>query len=251
MKIYIRSASIAEMDLFHKVDLAKTSNDINVLKQLANDEEETVRMSVAIHTEYPELLAQLANDEDALVRTIVAEYTDDLQLMKQLVNDENKAVRAALTRNKYVTDASILTQLANDESEWVRERFAKNKGHIKPASKSSASWPTEDELYDAAEDDYAFEDMWHDYLREPETKVDNEFQIFPEPSVQGNMGAMFIFDEAEPRRFNPIRIDWQEWQDAELDMAASSSSAKEFEKKYRKYIKSLIDNADPYEERNF
>jgi len=113
------------------------------------------------------------------------------------------------------------------------------------------NWPTEDEWYDAAEDRYVFDEMWQDYLMEPETKVDKEFNIFTEPSVQGNLGAMFIFDEAVPRRFSTIRVDWMDWQDAELDMAASSSSAAEYEENYRNYIKSLIDNAAPYDERNF
>ena len=111
------------------------------------------------------------------------------------------------------------------------------------------NWPTEDEWYDAY--DYDLEEMWQDYLMEPETKVDKEFNIFTEPSTQGSRGWMVIFSEANPPKFNAIHMDWQEWQDAELDMAASSSSAAEYEEKYRKYIKSLIDNAGPYEERNF
>ena len=61
-----------------------------------------------------------------------------------------------------------------------------------------------------------------------------------EPSVQGNIGSMFISDESGENRFDVVEVDWADWCQAELNMAASSKSAKQYAKKFEKYILSFI-----------
>lgn len=106
-------------------------------------------------------------------------------------------------------------------------------------SAQQTNWPSEDTWY-AIEDDERFEDMWQDYLCDPEDKVNEEFQIFPEPSVQGGSGLMFLIDDSGEDRFEPVTMDFQDWSNEELRMAASSNSAKEYEEKYREFISELL-----------
>lgn len=106
-------------------------------------------------------------------------------------------------------------------------------------SAQQTNWPSRHEWY-AIEDDERFEDMWQDYLCDPEDKVNQEFQIFPEPSVQGGSGLMFILDDSGEDRFEPVTMDFQDWSNEELKMAASSNSAKKYEEKYREFISELL-----------
>ena len=83
------------------------------------------------------------------------------------------------------------------------------------------------------------EDVWQKYFAKPEDIVNDELQIFCEPSVRGGDGAMFIFDESGEDRFDEVEVNWYDWCDAEGHMAVESNNAKEYEQKYREYIKKL------------
>lgn len=99
------------------------------------------------------------------------------------------------------------------------------------------NWPTESywEEVDLSED----EEVWDKYLCDPETEVDDNLQIFQEPSVQGGMGSMFIYDESDEDRFEPIEIDFSDWCNEEITMAIDSKNAQEYKAKYKAYIKKL------------
>ena len=101
-------------------------------------------------------------------------------------------------------------------------------------------WPDRDFWYDLYESEDDIEDAWHEYLCDPESEVEAELEIFTEPSVQGSIGDMYIYDESGEDRFDEIQVDYTQWCNKELEMAANSSSAEEYKQKYRRYIKNLI-----------
>ena len=102
------------------------------------------------------------------------------------------------------------------------------------------SWPRRS-YWQHIDDDEAFENAWNKYLAKPENAVNDELQIFPEPSTQGGLGSMFIFDESGQRNWdNQPSIDFGEWCDAELSMASSSRSADEYAEKYRQYVLAIV-----------
>lgn len=103
---------------------------------------------------------------------------------------------------------------------------------------SEDDWPSADYWYEFDSDE-EFEDAWDSYLAGPEGRVVDELKIFCEPSVQGGMGGMFIFDESGEDRFETVEVDFEDWCDNETEMAASSSNAAEYEAKFRKYVKDL------------
>lgn len=236
MKKYIRSATMSNREL------AKTSKDSKVLARLANDEDEDVRWYVAQNPNTPaEALAQLANDEDAYTRENVAlNPNTSAEALAQLANDTEWTMRWYVAKNSN-TPVDILVQLANDEDEAVRKAAMDNPNcPVKSKkSKKSTKWPVANEWYNI-ESDEAFEDMWSTYLAGPEDDVNKELQIFPEPSVQGGSGGMFIFDESE-EGYESFSIDYQDWCDRELEMAASSKSAKQYKEKYKKFVENLLD----------
>jgi hypothetical protein len=85
------------------------------------------------------------------------------------------------------------------------------------------------------------EDAWDMYLSAPESKINDELQIYPEPSTQGGLGSMYIFDESGEDRFgdNQPSYDYSDWCDAEIEMASASSSAKEYAEKYREFVSNI------------
>lgn len=109
------------------------------------------------------------------------------------------------------------------------------------SAQSTQEWPTKQDWYNI-ESDEEFENMWESYLSAPEDVVNQKLKIFPEPSIQGGMGTMFIHDESGRGRDNndyPWAEDYQSWCDWELNGAASSRSASGYQKKYRQHIKEL------------
>lgn len=115
-----------------------------------------------------------------------------------------------------------------------------SRGYFDPDAgrrKSSAKWPNAD-FWEGLYDDEDFEEAWSKYLQGPEDVVNNEFNIFPEPSVQGGIGSVFIHDNDDER--DPIEVDYDYWCDTEIQMAKASRSSKQYENKYRKWIKNLI-----------
>lgn len=99
-------------------------------------------------------------------------------------------------------------------------------------------WPSKTK-WNKIDSDEAFEDMWSTYLSKSEDEINKKLRIFTEPSVQGSMGAMVIFDESGGENEH-ISIDFQDWCDNELRMAAASKNADEYATKYEAYLKSIV-----------
>ena len=124
----------------------------------------------------------------------------------------------------------------------MRSTVAKNPNcPVEPKkSNKSLEWPSANEWYNI-ESDEEFENMWDRYLAGPEDEVNKQLQIFTEPSIQGGMGGMFIFDESEEGN-ESFAIDFQDWCDKELNMAAESKNAKEYKQKYKAFVEAeLVD----------
>lgn len=107
------------------------------------------------------------------------------------------------------------------------------------ASTETNNW-SDPERFDMIYDDEDMDDIWITYLSGPEDEVQKELQIFFEPSAQGGVGGMFIFDESGEDRFDTIEVDFSEWESNELDTAASSNSPEEYKQKFKAYVESLI-----------
>ena len=103
----------------------------------------------------------------------------------------------------------------------------------------STKWP-DPERFDQIYDDEDMENIWSTYLSGPEDEVQKELQIFCEPSTQGGVGGMFIFDESGEDRFDTIEVDFFFFFSNELDMAAASNSPEEYKQKFKEYVESLI-----------
>lgn len=99
-------------------------------------------------------------------------------------------------------------------------------------------WLSPDEWHNV--DLYEQIDIWDEYLLTPESVVEHKYQIFVEPSVQAGQGGVFIYDESGKNRFETVCVDYQEWCDKEIEMAAASKTGSQYRKKYEEYIKSLI-----------
>lgn len=111
-------------------------------------------------------------------------------------------------------------------------------------SNSQPNWPTEEEWWDGfynEDPDFFLDNIWFEYLQEPENAVNNKLQVFPEPSTQGGVGSVFVFDESGQDRFSSedTEYDFQDWTENEVEMAASSASAEEFAAKYEDFIRKL------------
>ena len=116
---------------------------------------------------------------------------------------------------------------------------------------SEGSWPTADEwssLDEYYDEDFeeALNEMWQEYLSGPEDEVNQEFHIFAEPSGQGMIASMFLFDDDGV--YDSVEVDFGEWCNAEIAMAASSKSAAEYKKKYRAWIQELIADREKLED---
>lgn len=264
MKRYIRSATTPNIELAKNSkdpkELARLANDENddvrywvannpntsadTLAHLATDEDFRVRHTIAVDPNTPpEILAQLANDADKFVRVKVASNRNTSSgVLAQLASDEDADVRYWVAENSNAP-SEILAQLTNDGDKDVRKAAAGNpnspvKSKKPKRSKKSNNWPSADEWYNI-ESDEQFEGMWSEYLADPEDKVNKQLQIFPEPSVQGGIGGMFIYDESKTGN-ESFSIDFQDWCDQELNMAAESKNAKEYQQKYKVFIEELI-----------
>ena len=288
MKRYIRSSSVSEMSRLERVKLAKSSNDPEILAELADDEDDYVRKLVSARTDDreilakladdkypgvrwevahritdpkilakladdddfsvrhmaatriddPEILAKLADDEFEGVRQAVAERTNDPELLAKFADDEYWSVRAAAA--KRIDDPEILAKLADDEDFSVRNAARTRLDGHKEAEAKKSHWPSSDWWYDL--DDESFEDAWQEYLSGPEDAVNKELQIFPEPSVQGSMGGLFVFDESSEDRKGEDEdwyVDWQDYLNWQIDAAATSKNASQYKEKYRSFMKNL------------
>ena len=268
MKRYIRSAE--GLTTRERQKIAKTSTDPTELAQLANDKNQNIRRRVAENPNTPaDVLAQLAHDEDKTVGWEVARNQNTpvdvlvqlanndsmrmrgyvatnqntpVDVLEQLANDVDEDVRRRVAQNRN-TPEDVLAQLANDDNKDVR-RSAVNNPNCPTSSKysnkltKSNDWPSADEWYNI-ESDEEFEDMWSRYLAGPEDEVNEQLQIYPEPSVQGGMGSMIIFDGSR-NEDDAIFADFQDWCDSEVSMAAESKNANEYKKKYKVFVEEWI-----------
>lgn len=81
-----------------------------------------------------------------------------------------------------------------------------------------------------------------DFIEEDSTidEVYDKLQLFAEPSVQGNMGSLFIYDDSGEDRFESFDIDWEDWNNDMIEMIASSKSKNDFKAKLTKYFNNKI-----------
>ena len=87
------------------------------------------------------------------------------------------------------------------------------------------------------------DEAWEKYLKKPEAKVNKKLKVFPEPSVQGSLGYVFIHDTSGKRDWDDDTepsVSYMDWVENELDMASKSESPAQYAKEYEKYLKSLI-----------
>lgn len=94
-----------------------------------------------------------------------------------------------------------------------------------------------DEEFDSTSDE--MEEFWQNYLSDPEESVYDELDIFTEPSGQGTLATMYLVDNSGKERFEPIRVDWSEWCENEIQMAIDSNNADEYKHRFRNYINHL------------
>ena len=114
------------------------------------------------------------------------------------------------------------------------------------AEETQKYWPSREEWERIAEEacESCDDDILWGYIGDFEDEVNKELQIFPEPSVQGRCGGVFIFDESgEDRKEDggdyPWYEDFEEWCSFEWSAAISSRSAEEYKQKYREHVGAL------------
>ena len=258
MKRYIRSTTVSNLKL------AINSTDPKVLAQLANDEDRVVRRCVASNLNTPaSVLAHLANvDKWDVVSIVVENPNTPVDILEQVANDKNLnnnldvtlglaqnpntpadiLAQLATIRNPNVrkcvvqnpnTPADVLAQLANDDAKSDGGRYEPNR------KLTNTNWPNAD-YWDNIDGYEEMNDAWETYLADPEDEINVKLQIYPETSVRMGLGSMFIHDESGDDN-ESVSIDYQDWCDAEIEMASESKSAKEYATKYEAYLKSIID----------
>lgn len=119
--------------------------------------------------------------------------------------------------------------------------LASFKKYLVPAEDKS-NWPSARKWRGVDTNDTEFDDMWNIWLATPEESINRELRIYPEPSIQGYSGGMFIHDESGDSRDKngyPWYEDWQAWCEWQVNAASSSKSASEYQKRYRQHIKEL------------
>lgn len=126
-----------------------------------------------------------------------------------------------------------------DIPEALISRIADKVNNAAAKFASKKDWPSSS--YWLNLDEEGFEEAWNNYLSGLEEQINNKYQIFPEPSIQGGQGNVFIHDESGERDWDeePV-VDYSEWCNAEVDMAASSKSPAQYQKKYESYIHDII-----------
>ena len=72
-------------------------------------------------------------------------------------------------------------------------------------------------------------------------EVLDKLKIFAEPSIQGNMGSMVLYDDSDEDRFDSVFINWETWNFDIIDMISNSKSKQDFQNTFTKYLKDKID----------
>ena len=112
-----------------RILVAENSNTPpSILEKLALDDDTSVRSGVAVNSNTPSsLLEKLALDDDFVVRYGVAQNNNTpVSLLEKLGNDEEQAVRYWVAQNEN-TPVSVLEKLAGDEEEDIRQQVVENK----------------------------------------------------------------------------------------------------------------------------
>ncbi|MEM8677681.1 MAG: hypothetical protein AAGF83_28055, partial [Cyanobacteria bacterium P01_G01_bin.67] len=120
-------------DLNAKISAAKNrKTPIQVLKQLAKDEDKTVRQIMAQNKNLPlDILLELADDSSVIVRSNLAyknthsKIKTSVELLEKLARDESETVREKVAAHSD-TPEEILIQLANDSSTRVKKALTGN-----------------------------------------------------------------------------------------------------------------------------
>lgn len=128
------------------------------------------------------------------------------------------------------------------------ENAAKGNKSVNSSKKVFASKDTEwvdwgfyEEDLDVTDEVFE-EEIWSRYLDDPENEVNQELEVFIEPSVQGSSGSVFIFDESGEDRWDnyDIEVDWYDWCDKECEMAMEAKNAEEYKKLYRQWMEEIL-----------
>ena len=112
-----------------RILVAENSNTpSSILEKLAEDDNTSVRSGVAGNSNTPSsILEKLAEDDDFGVRYGVAQNNNTPDsLLEKLGKDEEQAVRYWVAQNEN-TPVSVLEKLAGDEEEDIRQQVAENK----------------------------------------------------------------------------------------------------------------------------
>lgn len=113
-----------ELTLEQKIELAKNSTDLEVLKCLSYDSANSVKLEVFKNPNTSRDVVNRLNREftssrDPLIRITATAYANDLRVHSRLAESENTKTRQYVADNLN-TSSEILSKLADDKDEYVR-----------------------------------------------------------------------------------------------------------------------------------
>ena len=119
---------MAKESLEEREERALNATSTDELEELAEDEDEDVRLRVARNANTPaSVLEQLAADENWQVRFNVAENMNTpLSVLEKLAEDDERDIRNYVAKNEN-TSVSILEKLADDKDDYLRINVAEHK----------------------------------------------------------------------------------------------------------------------------
>lgn len=156
MKRYIRTAvtNVSDEDIYSRREIASKTDDVYLLRQLSEDNDPSVRASVARNQHTPiDILLKLTEDpiipvrenlmmrDEVLplevqmalasntpgLRKLLLQYEDvDTEIINLLSNDENDIVREMAAIKPRLSDENKI-RLSNDKDKYVRYELAKNR----------------------------------------------------------------------------------------------------------------------------
>lgn len=146
-----------------------------------------------------------------------------------------------------LVDGLDVSQYADPKFDWRQMKEisegleAGGKSNPAKSTKKQPNW-VDREYIKAIASDEEMDALWETYLSGPEGQVNEELQIYPEASIQGGSGSVYIFDESGQDRWGSYdkKIDWNEWCDHELDLVLDSSNAEEYKQKYKAWMKDFL-----------
>ena len=119
---------MAEESLQERNERALNATSTDELEELAEDEDEDVRLRVARNANTPaSVLEQLAADENWQVRFNVAENMNTpLSVLEKLAEEDERDIRNYVAKNEN-TSVSILEKLVYDKDDYLRINVAEHK----------------------------------------------------------------------------------------------------------------------------